>query len=158
MIPPQASARRGKEMCMLSVVILAASLVLPGASGAKASPDPSPPTLLLAQYDASGGGYSGTGSDFGKGWSRSKKKRVYSGTGGNFGGGFESGGGGRRWTGTGKRFGGSYEVQAGGKRIVGTGNNFGKGWERSGSEWVGTGGNFGKRCPARPGSSFVPCM
>jgi hypothetical protein len=49
------------------------------------------------------------------------------------------------------------KVQGGGKRIVGTGDNFGKGWERHGGEWVGTGGNFGKRCPARPGSSFVPC-
>jgi hypothetical protein len=49
-------------------------------------------------------------------------------------------------------------MQAGGKRLVGTGSNFGRGWERSGAEWVGTGENFGKSCPARPSSTFVPCM
>jgi hypothetical protein len=113
---------------------------------------------VQVQYDGQGGDYVGTGRNFGKGWSRSKRRGTLSGTGGNFGGGFESGSKGKRWVGTGSRFGGGYDVQGSGKRIVGTGTNFGNGWERSGNEWVGTGGNFGKRCPARPGSSFVPCM
>ena len=139
-------------------MVLAVGLMAGAAAGAPA-PETGASGPLLAQYDAdAGGGYTGTGPSFGKGWSRSKKRRTYTGTGGNFGSGFEGSGNGKRWTGTGNRFGGGYEVQSGGRRIVGTGNNFGKGWERSGDEWVGTGGNFGKRCPARPGSSFVPCM
>jgi hypothetical protein len=108
------------------------------------------------------GNFVGEGENFGRGWevqrprARQRPQRVV-GTGRNFGGGYEVEG--RRITGTGNRFGGGYEVQGGGRRIVGTGNNFGGGWERSpnGREWIGTGRNFGRRCPARPGSAFVPC-
>lgn len=105
------------------------------------------------------GNYTGEGQNFGRGWEsqRRRNNQRITGTGRNFGGGYEVEG--RRITGTGNRFGGGYEVQGGGRRIVGTGNNFGAGWERSanGREWIGTGRNFGRRCPARPGSNFVPC-
>jgi hypothetical protein len=139
-------------------IVMAAGLFLGGVGGTIAK-SPAASRIPLAQYDHDGsGGYVGTGKHFGKGWSHSKRRRSYSGTGGNFGGGFEGSRSGKRWTGTGKRFGGGYDVQAGGRRLVGTGSNFGRGWERQGSEWVGTGDNFGKRCPATPGSTFVPCM
>jgi hypothetical protein len=137
-------------------IMVAAGLMAGAADGAPAA-KAERPGIVLAQYDSGpDGDYVGTGKRFGRGWSSSKKGRRYTGTGKSFGGGFE--GNGKRWTGTGTRFGAGYEVQGGGRRIVGTGDNFGKGWERRGDEWVGTGGNFGKTCPARPGSTFVPCM
>ncbi|MFI5014883.1 MAG: hypothetical protein ACHQAY_21315 [Hyphomicrobiales bacterium] len=140
-------------------IMMAAGLLLTVETAAPAEEAGVALPVVLAQYDgAPGGDYVGTGGNFGKGWARSKKRGSYTGTGRSFGGGFESGGKGKRWVGTGKRFGSGYEVQAGGRRIVGTGTSFGKGWELSGGEWVGTGGNFGKRCPARRGSTFVPCM
>lgn len=115
--------------------------------------------VTLAQYDVTRRGYTGTGDQFGRGWERDRRGAIR-GTGRNFGGGFDVDKRGKRFTGTGERFGGGYESSSRGRRIVGTGNNFGKGWElsRNGREWIGTGGNFGKSCPARPGSSFVPCM
>lgn len=116
-----------------------------------------PELMVVAQYEVTRQGYRGTGDQFGRGWDRNRKGSVR-GTGANFGSGFDADPKRKTYTGTGTRFGGGYDVGGGGKRIVGTGNNFGKGWERSGNEWIGTGGNFGKRCPARPGSSFVPCM
>ncbi len=113
--------------------------------------------ITLAQYEATPRGYRGTGQNFGRDWETDRRGNVR-GSGSNFGGGFETDRRRKTITGTGSRFGGGYDIQGGGRRIVGTGNNFGKGWERSGNEWIGTGGNFGKRCPARPGSNFVPCM
>jgi hypothetical protein len=139
------------------IAMWVAAGLMAGSGTAPPAAQPSRSQIVLTQYDnGRGGDYVGTGKRFGRGWSRSKKGRIYTGTGRDFGGGFE--GNGKRWTGTGKRFGGGYDVEAGGRRIVGTGTNFGKRWERSGDEWIGTGGNFGKHCPARPGSSFVPCM
>lgn len=120
------------------------------------------PTLAGERWSSDRrGNYVGEQQNFGRGWEvqRRRSSQRITGTGRNFGGGYEVQGGGRRIVGTGNRFGGGYDVQGGGRRIVGTGNSFGAGWERSpnGREWVGTGRNFGRRCPARPGSNFVPC-
>lgn len=142
---------------MIIEILFAAALAAPDAHASDARLQA--PAVEFAQYEATPRGYRGVGNQFGRGWERDRKGTVR-GTGANFGGGFEGDRKRKTFTGTGTRFGGGYDVGSGGRRVVGTGNNFGKGWELSsnGREWIGTGGNFGKTCPARRGSSFVPCM